>query len=68
MWLNLILCAVIVIQSILFSFERRDMLNRLMAKNLSEYQQPKSPPLKHIPSAHSKVLKKWRNGSKVGEE
>ena len=50
-----------VVQAIIHLFERRDMLNRLMSKNLTEYKSIDAPPPKTIPSAHSQVLKKWRD-------
>lgn len=64
--IEIILITVIIIQAITHFIERRDMLNRLMSKNLTEYKQGTNPPLKHIPSAHDRVLKKWRN--KAGDE
>lgn len=58
--LEIILIAVIILQAIFHYLERRDLYNRLMSKNLSEYKQGgQLPP--HIPSAHDRVLKKWRN-------
>ena len=63
--LDIILIAVIVLQSILHYCERRDMCNRLMSKNLTEYNQGKTPPPKHTPSAHDRTLNRWRN--KVGD-
>lgn len=57
------LIAVIILQAIFHHFERRDMYNRLMSKNLTEYKQGGKPP-KRIPSAHDKVLNNWRD--KVG--
>ena len=65
--LNIVLSAIIIIQAIIYCVERRDMLNRLMSKDLSEYKQgkDKKPPMA-VPSAHDRVLKKWRN--KVGDE
>lgn len=65
MILNIILTAIIIIQAIIHYVERRDMLNRLMSKSLSEYKQGKNPP-QAVPSAHSRALNKWRN--KVGDE
>lgn len=53
--------AVIILQATLHFFERRDMYNRLMSKNLTEYKQGGKPPKKHIPSAHDRVLKDWRD-------
>jgi hypothetical protein len=63
--LEIMLIAVIIIQSIIHFVERRDMYNRLMSKNLSEYKQNGKPP-EHIPSAHDRVLKNWRN-KKAGD-
>lgn len=65
MIINIILIAVIAIQTITHFIERRDMYNRLMSKSFSEYNKGKVPPPKHIPSAHEQTLKKWR--SKVGD-
>lgn len=61
---EIILCVVIVLQAIFHYLERRDMCNRLMSKSLTEYKQGRTPPT-HIPSAHDRVLQKWR--SKVGD-
>ena len=38
-------------------FERRSLLNRIMAKNLAEYKSTKAH---YVPSAHKKVLDRWR--------
>lgn len=59
--LEFILIAVIVLQSIIHFIERRDMCNRLMSKNLTEYKQSDKQPPKHTPSAHDRVLNKWRD-------
>ncbi len=65
--LEIILIAVIIIQGISHFIERRDMYNRLMAKDLAEYNQSKkTPPPKHIPSAHERVLNRWKN--RAGDE
>ena len=64
MLVNIILCAIIILQSFFHFLERRDMYNRLMSKNLTEYKQGGTPP-KHIPSAHNRVLENWRK--KVGD-
>lgn len=63
--LEIILISVIVLQSVFFYLERRDMLNRLMSKNLTDYKQGGIPP-QHVPSAHDRTLQKWR--SKAGDE
>jgi hypothetical protein len=61
--LDIILLAVIIMQYTLHYFERRDMYNRLMSRDLRDYKQGTSqkPPEKHIPSAHERVLKNWRD-------
>ena len=64
--MEFILFAVIITQSIIHFIERRDMYNRLMSKNLTEYKQSDKTPPKHVPSAHELTLRKWRN--KVGDE
>jgi hypothetical protein len=64
--MEIILFAVIIIQSVIHFIERRDMYNRLMSKSLSEYKQSDKIPPKHIPSAHELTLRKWRN--KAGDE
>ena len=66
MLLYVLLIAVIVIQAITHFFERRDMYNRLMSRDLSDYKQSGTKPPKHIPSAHELTLKRWRN--KAGDE
>ena len=63
--LEIILIAVIVLQTVIHFFERRDMYDRLMSKNLSDYKTSGTPP-HHIPSAHNRTLNRWR--SKVGDE
>jgi hypothetical protein len=63
---EIILIAVIILQTVFHFIERRDMYNRLMSRNLTEYKQGGEPPNIHIPSAHSRVLNKWRN--KAGDE
>ena len=65
--LEIILIAVIILQNTLHYLERRDMYNRLMSKSLTEYKQSGASPPKHIPSAHDRVLKGWRN-TKVGDK
>ena len=63
--LAILLSAIIILQTVFHYIERRDMCNRLMSRNFSEYKQGTPPPL-HIPSAHDRVLKKWRD--KAGDK
>lgn len=59
---DIILIAIIILQSLLHFCERRDLYNRLMSKDLTDYNQTKKiPPKQHIPSAHKRVLKRWKN-------
>lgn len=51
------LCAVIILQMIIQHFERRDLYNRIMSKNMTEY---KNEPAPKFVSAHQKVLERWR--------
>ena len=65
---DILLIAMILVnvtQAIIHYVERRDMLNRIMSRTLSEYKQGGVPP-KHTPSAHDRILSKWRN--KAGDE
>ena len=57
---HIILCAVIVIQAVLYHLERDKLLDRIMSRNLNEYKARDEPPVKHE-SAHNRVLKKWRD-------
>lgn len=52
-----ILCGIIVMQSLLYRFERKDLYNRIMSKNLTEY---KNEPCKRIQTAHEKAIERWR--------
>ena len=51
------LCGVILVQQITHHFERKDLYNRIMSKNLTEYK-GESPG--YQVSAHQKVLSRWR--------
>lgn len=51
------LIGVIVLQSIIHHFERKDLYNRIMSKNLTEYKGEKCISAK---SAHDRVINRWR--------
>jgi hypothetical protein len=51
------LCGVILIQQIIHHCERKDLYNRIMSKNLTEY---KGDSPGYQISAHKRVLNKWR--------
>lgn len=51
------LCGIIVIQQIIHHIERKDLYNRIMSKNLTEYK-GESPG--YQVSAHKRVLNRWR--------
>lgn len=57
-----ILSAVIVIQSILHRFERRDLYNRIMCGDIRELRQEKNN-IKRPISRHQEVMNKWRHVS-----
>ena len=52
-----ILCGVVVLQQVLHHAERKDLYNRIMSKNLTEYK-GESPG--YQVSAHKQVLNRWR--------
>lgn len=55
--LSYLLFLVIVLQALLHYFERKDLYNRIMSKNLTEYKGEKCTFAK---SAHDKTLERWR--------
>lgn len=55
--IDYILCGIIVIQALLHHFERHDLYNRIMSKNLTEYKGERGLPIK---SAHRQVLNRWK--------
>ena len=52
-----ILCGIIVVQQVIHHFERKDLYNRIMSKNFTEY---KGESAGYHVSAHKRVLDKWR--------
>lgn len=48
---------IIILQSTIHHFERKDLYNRIMSKNFTEYKGEKCHSVK---SAHDKVIKRWR--------
>ena len=52
-----LLLGFIVFQSVIHYCERKDLYDRIMSKNLTEY---KSEPHQKVLSAHERVIKKWR--------
>ena len=55
--ISYILCGIIILQYLVHHIERRDLYNRIMSKNLSEY---KSDSVPSASSAHERMIKKWR--------
>ena len=53
------LCGVVLIQQIIHHYERKDLYNRIMSKNLTEY---KGDSPGYQVSAHKRVLHRWRKG------
>ena len=58
------LCGVIAVQQVIHHFERKDLYNRIMSKNLTEY---KGEALGYQVSAHKRVLNRWRQ-NKGGDD
>ena len=54
----LILLMIIAIQNVAHRIERKDLYNRIMSKNLTEYKN--EPSRKGYISAHRRVLERWR--------
>ena len=52
-----ILCGVIILQAVIHFFERKDLYNRIMSKNLTEY---KGENRIFVKSAHDRVINRWR--------
>jgi hypothetical protein len=52
------LIAVILLKDLIHRIERKDLYNRLMARDLTEYKQEVSK--SDTVQAHRKVLEKWR--------
>lgn len=53
-----LLWVVVVIQQIIHHMERKDLYNRIMSKNLTEY---KGDSPEYQVSAHRRVLNRWRD-------
>lgn len=55
--IDYILCAVIVLQTVLHRLERRDLYNRIMSRSYAEYDRrtPRSGK-----TAHERILEEWR--------
>lgn len=55
--ISYILCGIIIFQHITHHFERKDLYNRIMSKNFTEYKGER----RHAPSsAHARLIKQWR--------
>lgn len=59
-----ILCGIIIIQCIFHHFERKDLYNRIMSKDFTEYKGKKRMSAK---SAHDRVIKRWRGKDSENE-
>lgn len=56
-----VLFGIIILQNIAHYLERRDLYNRIMSKNLTEYKGEKCS---SVHSAHARVLNRWRGREK----
>ena len=52
-----LLCVIIFLQSLVHHCERKDLYNRIMSKNLTEYKGEKC---RSVKSAHDRVIRRWR--------
>ena len=55
--ISYVLCGIIIIQAISHHYERKDLYDRIMSKNLTEY---KGEPGRRFRSAHERVMERWR--------
>lgn len=55
--LNYILCGIILMLVIVHHFERRDLYNRIMSRDYTEYKGRK---IARTISAHERALRRWR--------
>lgn len=60
-----ILCGIIVLQQIIHHFERKDLYNRIMSRNLTEY---KGDLPSYCASAHKQVLQRWKSRKRGDDE
>jgi hypothetical protein len=60
MLVEILLCVVVALQSIMHYIERERLQDRIMSKSLSEYKARDKEPTQHHQSAHDRVLRKWR--------
>ncbi len=60
MVLNIILCAVIALQSILHYIERGRLQDRIMSRNLNEFKARDKEHTPHI-TAHDRVMRNWKS-------
>lgn len=56
---EIILCVVIAVQAVFHYVERRDLYNRIMSRDYTEYKRAK-PPGVHPQTAHERALRKWK--------
>lgn len=67
MIITYILAGIIVIQSVIYHFERKDLYTRLMCRDVSDYKNANGKNVKSPLSRHREVLDKWR-GKGGGKE
>lgn len=64
MTVSYVLCCIIVVLQVMHYFERKDLYNRIMSRDLNEYKNSDKPVKAHI-SAHRRVLDKWKDRGEV---
>ncbi len=57
---EIVLVVALIVQGIIHRTERKDLYNRIMSRNITEYKN--ADKAAHIPvSAHRRVLDKWKD-------
>ncbi len=58
------LCAVIALQAVFHYAERRDLYNRIMCRDLTEYRSDSGKnPKSSLNARHDEIMKKWRDAN-----
>lgn len=61
------LCAVNALQCVLYHIERRDLYDRIMCGNITEYRHGQRKDTKSAVDAHKQMMNEWRKPVKDGD-
>lgn len=56
-----VLSTIILVQAVMWHFERKDLYNRLMCKDIKEYKSLVETKPTQVKTAHQKALNKWQH-------